>query len=271
MRRIVALFTGVLLVSIVGCGRHEPQEIVVELPGGATMEMVWIRPGEFRMGSTESDDMARDPEKPRHPVKITKGFYLGKHELTQNQWESVMRTHPWVGRPYIHEDPECPAAHISWIDLQEFIARLNQVHGAEVYRLPTEAEWEYACRAGTTARWYFGDDESQLTEHAWSRDNAWDAAERYAHPVGLKLPNSWGLYDIHGNVHEWVHDRYNANYYAMSPWKDPAGPPIGPGRIVRGGGLNSHARNLRSAHRHRVPPDLRDGTIGARVVRQGSP
>ena len=162
---------------------------------------------------------------------------MGKYEVTQGQWESVMGTRPWQGQNYVRSGSDYPAVYVSWEDAQEFIRRLNVPLGSNVYRLPTEAEWEYACRAGTTTRWFFGHSYSQLTHYAWYWNNAWDVGEKYAHSVGTKRANRWGLYDMHGNVWEWVQDWYGYNYYHYSPSVDPQGPSSGSGRVIRGGCL----------------------------------
>ena len=155
--------------------------------------------------------------------------------------------------------------------MQKFIERLNAASGSAVYRLPTEAEWEYACRAGTTTRWSFGDDESQLTHYAWYEDNAEDVGEYYAHAVGTKLPNPWGLYDMHGNVWEWVQDRYSDSYYNSSPRVDPPGPAIGSLHVLRGGGFGSRADFVRPAFRSYGTPYERNAHLGARLLRISTP
>ena len=248
------------------------EEITVELPGGATMEMVWIEPGTFLMGTTEEQEqLMRDKglwddfsenEHPAHEVTLSQGFYLGKYEITQGQWESVMGTTPWSGHSYVQENPNHPAVYISWDDVQEFIQRLNEAAGEEVYRLPSEAEWEYACRSGTTTTWSFGDDESQLGDHAWYWDNAGDVGLEYAQAVGTKLPNLWGLHDMHGNVYEWCQDWYGP--YTSDNQVDPTGPP-GPDRfrVDRGAFFYDPARYTRSASRHGSSPSRRDFYLGS--------
>ena len=232
------------------------------------IEMVWIEPGTFQMGSPSSEPGRDSDEGPVHEVTISQGFYLGKYEVTQGQWESVMGTRPWQGRSYVRSGPNYPAVFVSWGDAQEFIRRLNTSLGSEVYRLPTEAEWEYACRAGTTTRWSFGDDESQLGDYAWYRDNAWDVGERYSHSVGTKRANPWGLYDMHGNVWEWVQDWYDRDYYRSSPSVDPAGPSSGLDRVLRGGFFYSPAQFVRLAFRYGISPGIRYNYVGFRLLRQ---
>ena len=220
---------------------------VFRLPGGAEIEMVWIEPGTFMMGADRYWDRKKmfEDALPRHEVAISRGFHLGKYELTQAQWESLMGTRPWAGEigPYLKEGPNYPAVYMYREEAQAFVDALNAAEGSEVYRLPTEAEWEYACRAGTTTLWsfggLFGNYETLIAEHAWCMENTVDVGEEemYAHEVGLKLPNPWGLYDMHGNVEEWVYDCYDADYYSISPRMDPTGPPWSEActPIVRGG------------------------------------
>ena len=241
-------------------------ELVVSLPGGAEMEFVWIGPGTFQMGSPNSES-GRDNNEKAHEVEISQGFYLGKYEITQGQWESVMGETPWSGESYVQSNSSNPAVYISWEDVRRFAAKLNSEAGEAVYRLPTEAEWEYACRAGTQTRWSFGDDEFALGSYVWYYDNAWDAGEEYAHAVGTKLPNPWGLYDMHGNVWEWVNDWYGEDYYNSSPRVDPPGPSSGSYRVFRGGSFGNNARQVRSAYRRSTSPGGRDGFIGVRLVR----
>ena len=157
-----------------------------------------------------------------------------------------------------------PVERVSWNDSQDFLNKLNGQSGKRHrFTLPTEAEWEYACRAGSTTRYYFGDDESQLVEYAWRSMNS----EGKSHPVGQKKPNAWGLYDMHGNVWEWCADWYDHNYYAKSPTDDPVGPSTGSHRVFRGGSWRSFARNCRSACRGDAVPEYCDYRLGFRVAR----
>ena len=227
------------------------------------MEFVWIEPGVFQMGS----DSGSSNERPVHEVEISQGFYLGKYEVTQGEWESVMGTTPWSGKSRVQENSSHPAVYISWNDVQRFVDKLNVAAGSAVYRLPSEAEWEYACRAGTSTRWSFGDDESELTHYAWYDANAWDVGEKYGHAVGTKLPNPWGLYNMHGNVWEWVQDWYSSSYYNSSPRVDPPGPTSGSFRVGRGGYYMDAARFVRSAFRGYTSPGNRAGGLGARLLR----
>jgi formylglycine-generating enzyme required for sulfatase activity/Mg-chelatase subunit ChlD len=230
---------------------------IFSLSGGATMEFVWIEPGTFTMGSPSSEPGRDSDEGPQHEVTISQGFYLGKFEITQAQWESVMGNNPSA-----FDGSNRPVEQVSWNDLQAFIQRLNEAAGEALYRLPTEAEWEYTARAGTTTRWSFGDDESQLGDYAWYSGNNSPSGTK---EVGTKLPNPWGLYDMHGNVWEWVQDWIGS--YTSGSQIDPTGPSPGSVRVVRGGGFGSFARSVRSASRRGDAPGSRGDFHGARLLR----
>lgn len=161
-------------------------------PAGATMEFVWIDPGTFQMGSPEIEIGRYADEGPLHEVEISQGFYLGRFEITQDQWISAMGTRPWLGQRLVLEEDAHPATYISWDDFQNLIQTLDDFEGEPLYRLPTEAEWEFAARAGVQSRWSFGEDASDLDAYAWYHRNAFDLA-RYAPAVGTRLPNPWEL------------------------------------------------------------------------------
>jgi formylglycine-generating enzyme required for sulfatase activity len=216
------------------------------------MKLVYIQPGEFQMGSNDGED----DEKPLHTVKISKGFYMGIYEVTQEQYQKVMGNNPSE-----FEGSNLPVEMVSWDDAVEFCKKLSQTEG-KTYRLPTEAEWEYACRAGTTTKFSFGDSESQLGDYAWYNQNSGEKA----HPVGEKKPNAWGLYDLHGNVWEWCHDWYGGGYYASSPTNDPQGPSSGQGRVIRGGGWSYGSGGCRVSFRVSINPNRRRVYIGFRLV-----
>ena len=258
MKRILMI---ALLLTWVSAGNAN-DETTVELPGGATMDFVWIEPGTFMMGSPESEPWRYDGEGPRHPVTISRGFYLGKYKLTQGQWESVIGTPPRSGENKGQEYPNHPVVYISWEDVQAFIQKLNEVAEEETYRLPTEAEWEYACRAGTTTRFSFGKDESRLGDYAWYSGNSSPYGMK---DVGTKLSNAWGLHDMHGNVYEWCQDWYGN--YSSGAQIDPTGPASGHYRVKRGGSFIYSARGARSAYRSSASPGFRSSFAGVRLLR----
>ena len=218
------------------------------------MKFTLIPAGEFNMGSEESDD-----EKPVHKVKINNPFYLGTYPVTQREWKAVM-----VDNPSGFKGDDLPVENVSWVDVQKFIKKLNEKEGTDKYRLPSEAEWEYACRAGTTTSYSFGDEKSKLGDYAWYRDNS----DNKTYPVGQKEHNPWGLYDMHGNVWEWVQDEWPDSYDGAptdgSAWE------VGDGadRVVRGGGWDNGARYCRSAIRICFGPRARDGDCGFRLLRE---
>jgi formylglycine-generating enzyme required for sulfatase activity len=236
------------------------KEIALDLGGGVKLEMVLIPAGEFLIGSPDSDKNASVGEKPQHRVRITKPFYLGKYLVTQEQWGAVTGSNPSR-----FKGPKNPVENVSWDDCQQFFDKLNAKSGpgGGKFQLPTEAQWEYACRAGSTTRYCFGDEESGLDEYAWYDANS----DHKTHPVGEKKQNAWGLYDIHGNVFEWCQDWYDKGYDANSPTDDPTGPATGSGRVSRGGGWYDTARYCRSASRRRLTPGNRYFNLGFRVSR----
>jgi len=229
------------------------------------MVLVPIPAGQFQMGSPDSDNDAEDDQKPQHQVKITKPFYLAAYEVTQSQYEKVMGTRPWQGQIYVEDGPDNPATYVSHDDAVDFCRKLSTQEGVE-YRLPTEAEWEYACRAGTTTIYSFGDDTSKLGQHAWYDKNAWNVDEKYAHGVGQKLPNRWGLFDMHGNVFEWCQDWHGD--YRRGSVTDPSGASLGSVRVYRGGSWKVRLLSglCHSANR-RGTPGRRRHDLGFRVLR----
>jgi formylglycine-generating enzyme required for sulfatase activity len=233
----------------------EKDALTLDLGGGVKMELVLIPTGEFMMGSPDSEKGRPPLEGPQHKVKITKPFYLGKCEVTQAQWQRVMGNNPSTFKG----SDKLPVENVSWNDCQEFVKKVSAM-GQGVCRLPTEAEWEYACRAGTTTPFYSGDDDGSLDRIAWYGDNSGDKT----HEVGGKSANAFGLYDMSGNVFEWCSDTYAP--YANGEEKDPAGPDTGEGRDLRGGCWGSIPQDCRSANRYRFTPDYRLNLIGFRVV-----
>ena len=232
-------------------------------------EWVWIEPGRFVMGSPESEPGREIDEGPQHEVDVSTGYYLGKYTITRGQWEQVMGSAPWEGRSHVRSSPTLPAVFISWNDVQEFISRLNASDPAWRYRLPTEAEWEYSCRAGTGTMWSFGEDRHALGDYAWYMDSEAAPSDQSPQEVGTKLPNPWGLNDMHGNVWEWCHDVYGWSYYTSSPAVDPQGPnPDGDSpRVARGGYYRYFTRHSRSASRNARWPADRQLAVGTRLVR----
>jgi len=222
------------------------------------IKLTLIPAGEFQMGSPGSDSDALDSEKPQHTVRITKPLYLGVTEVTQEQYERVMGTNPAN-----FKGAQLPAENMSWEDAVEFCRKLSSLpaerSAGRVYRLPTEAEWEYACRAGSKTKWSFGDSESSLGDYAWYGSNS---GSRQA--VGQKKPNAWGLYDMHGNVWEWCSD-WHGNY-ASTTVSDPTGATAGSDRVSRGGGWYGGARDCRSAIRGGSAPGYRLVNLGFRVA-----
>ena len=234
------------------------------------MKLVLIPAGEFMMGSPESDEFAADDEMPQHRVRITKPFYLGVYEVTQKQYEQVMHTNP----SRFGGDWRRPVESVSWDDAVEFCRRLSNKEPRE-YRLPTEAEWEYACRAGSTTRFSWGDSDSEsvMKDFCWYSCNAYEwswtiphAAETGTQPVGQKRPNAWGLHDMHGNVFEWCKDWYDRDYYGRSSPSDPQGPSAGSYRVNRGGGWRNRSTLCRSAERYWSSAGIQDSIQGFRVA-----
>ncbi len=232
-----------------------PVETSVDLDGEAAIRMVLIPPGEFVMGSPSTEPGRYREEGPQHCVTLTKGFYLGVYEITQSQWRAVMGDNP----SHFQGD-DLPVENVSWEDAVAFCRKLSEKEGAE-YRLPTEAEWEYACRAGSATRYHSGDSDSDLCDDAWYHANS----DRRTQSVGRKKPNAWGLYDMHGNAWEWCQDRYAA--YPKHSVTDPLGVALGPDRVFRGGSWQSIARDCRSAYRLWMTLGYRDNAIGFRLAK----
>ena len=241
-----------------------PNDLAIDLGKGVKMEFVLIRPGTFLMGSRKGPA----DERPVHRVVISKPFYMARHEVTQSQWEAVMGKHKWL-TDLTKGDNEMtgPAKAmnvLSWNDCQRLIRRLKGLNGespGHAFALPTEAQWEYACRAGSTSEFHFGDDESQLGRYAWFQGNMnWPGqpgfrGKAFYHDVGRKTPNKWGLYDMHGGVWEWCADGYDRDYYLNAPLVDPKGPQSARFRVLRGGSWFRYAKYARSAYRRFFHPD----------------
>ncbi len=222
------------------------------------MQFVEIPAGAFMMGGDKVAEQADDNETPCHKVQFENSFHMGVFTVTQAQWMAIFDENPSG-----FEGPERPVEMVSWQDAQMFIQKLNENENTKHYRLPTEAEWEYAARAGSQSTYCFGNQKNQLGEYAWFRSNS----DGKTHPVGQLKPNAWGLYDMHGNVHEWCQDWFDRNYYGVSGKKSPVGPKDGLGKVSRGGDWGSEEWYCRSAIRSLSSPSRRSNRLGFRVVK----
>jgi len=236
------------------------QEVVHEQTG---LEMAFIPTGQFQMGSRTTPEETSQRyggdiewmkcERPVHTVRITRPFYMGKYEVTQEVWHRIMGT-----RPAFLKDDRRPIELVTWHECAEFLEKAG-----DGLRFPSEAEWEYACRAGTDTAFHFGNDASDLHRYAWYKGSS---AER-THPVGEKLPNPWGLYDMHGNVFEMCADYFDKDYYQQSPVDDPAGPQKGAYGVIRGGSWLWKAVDCRSAMRSIADPATSHYMVGFRAAK----
>lgn len=227
------------------------------------IDFVWVAEGCFQMGSPDSEAERSFHEGPVHEICVD-GFWMGKYEVTQAQWQSVMGSNPSNFKGDLH-----PVEMVSWNEAQEFLQTLNAAAGKEMYRLPTEAEWEYAARAGTTTTFSFGNTISTDLANYDGENYTYDSGAKGIYrerstEVGSFPPNDWGLYDMHGNASEWCQDWYDGEYYSKSPRENPQGPSSGIYRVVRGGSWGGSPRYCRSADRARFDPD--DSYFGFRVV-----
>jgi formylglycine-generating enzyme required for sulfatase activity len=260
------MFALIATMMFIGCGKEvsvapTTTEEPITIPG-LKLEMMPIPAGSFVMGSPVDEEGRDDVEGPQTTVTITKPFWLGKTEVTQSQWRAVMGN-----TPSSFKGDDLPVETVSWDDAVAFCEKLNEMKRDTVpdgyhYTLPTEAQWEYACRAGTTTRFSYGNDTgySQLGSYAWNKANS----SGKTHPVAEKLPNGLGLYDMHGNVWEWCLDWYGD--YQGGSITDPQGPQSGPDRVYRGGCWRDSARLCRSANRNWNWPDLTYFGLGFRVA-----
>ena len=263
-----------------------PQVITTRTAG---IKLKLIPAGEFMMGSTDDDQNADKDEKPQRRVEMSRPFYLGVTEVTQAEYEAVMGANPsWFsstggGKDLVARQStgRHPVEQVSWLDAVAFCNKLCELEGrrpfyrmngkdvlvidwnGDGYRLPTEAEWEYACRAWTTSRYSFGDEDARANEFGWFGNNAGGRT----HPAGEKRPTVFGLFDMHGNVWEWCGDWYGEKYYANGPAGDPRGTGEASSRVIRGGGWVLEPRNARSANRGRGVPGYRNSSLGFRVAR----
>lgn len=204
------------------------------------------------------DEFGRDEDERQHRVTLSQGFWLANHEVTQDQWASVMGNNPSTFR-----GPQNPVDTVSWDDCQAFIQKLNGQAGVSS-RLPTASEWEYGCRAGTTSAYGFGEKRTNVDAYAWFGENSGGTT----HPVGRKQANAWGLHDVHGNLWEWCQDWYGA--YSSGAVTDPTGPDTGSARVMRGGSYGGLVRRSRSAYRSFETPDRAARFIGFRLLVQAA-
>ncbi|MGD1075752.1 MAG: SUMF1/EgtB/PvdO family nonheme iron enzyme [Thermodesulfovibrionales bacterium] len=229
---------------------------LVKADASPESEMIFVKGGCFEMGDTFGNGLKN--EKPVHEVCV-QDFYIGKYEVTQGQWQAVMGNNPsaFKGCGY-----SCPVESVSWDDVQEFIRRLKAMTGKK-YRLPTEAEWEYAARSGGKNQQWAGTSRlDDLEDYAWYSD---DSGKR-THPVGRKKPNGLGIYDMSGNVWEWVRDYYDEKYYEKSPKENPPGPLSGRWKVLRGGAWYLGPSFVRSSFRFWGLPSFRNGFFGVRLA-----
>jgi formylglycine-generating enzyme required for sulfatase activity len=268
------------LVALAALGSFTPataQELKAasgekQITNSIGMKLIYCPSGSFMMGSPagEKDRFAKNEA--QVSVTISKGFYLGKYSVTQAEFKAVMGTTPWAGRRYVKEGDDYPATYVDWNDAAEFCRKLTaresqagRLPQGYVYALPTEAQREYACRAGTTTAYSFGDDAGNLGDYAWWGGISGDGnakTEQYAHRVGQKKPNPWGLYDMHGNVWEWCRDACGRK---LPGGTDPLGETGGLIHVFRGGSWGDEARDCRSARRDGSATEYRDYILGFRA------
>lgn len=266
-----------LCLSTPLCAQKKPEregELPPKVENSIGLELRLIPAGKFLMGSPDNEP-GRQQREAQRAVVITSNFYIGAYEVTQAQYTVVMGKNPSrFGREKREKDPSKgkrfdshPVDSVTWhgaVAFCEKLAELESEKGAgRRYRLPTEAEWEYACRAGNKGLWSFGNDRTKLAEHAWFRNRDSDLA---AKPVGERAPNSWHLFDTHGNVWEWCQDWYAEEYAETSPENDPRGPEKGLSKVIRGGSYLSVPAHTRCATRFHDPPQIGDEDVGFRVV-----
>ncbi len=244
--------------------RTRKSQVALSLADGVTMKLVKIPAGRFTMSSPESETGRLACEGKQRIVTISKPFYIGVTEVTQRQWRAVMATEPWSGRDSAKSDPNNAASYVSKRDIEAFCGRLSKKTSRKI-TLPTEAQWEYACRAGTGSAFCFGDDPSRLGDFAWFGLDK-KGSEAFAHPVGKKKPNAWGLYDMHGNVYEWCLDPYDEDSYTKAGNTDPICPGPDGLHVVRGGSFTETGSSCRSSNRNKCKRLDRKCGLGFRIV-----
>jgi formylglycine-generating enzyme required for sulfatase activity len=266
MQRSLSFFSVVfVLFHLLSLFHSAKAQAIKEITNSIGMKLVLISKGTFMMGSPESEK-GRDDVETQHEVTISKDYYLGVYEVTQAQYEKVIGKNPsqFQGGRVGNENADLPVEQVSWDDAVEFCKKLSELpeekKAGRVYRLPTEAQWEYACRAGSKSAYSFGESSKSLGDYAWFDKNS----NGRTHPVGEKKANAWGLYDMHGNVWEWCSDWYGE--YPNGALSDPTGPKGGSIRVRRGGSWSLEAAFCRSGLRNRIVPSFRDYLNGFRLA-----
>ena len=277
MRRNQAIFAGIvtaaLIVTLMGVQAVYSAPKLKKIRTRLGIVMVLIPGGEFYMGSNSG----RPDERPAHKVRVS-SFYMDVYPVTQASYQQLMGTNPSRVK-----NPKAPVERVRWTDAIRYLNARSKAEGLEPcydlktgkcdfqasgYRLPTEAEWEYACRAGTRTKYFFGNSPAKLSLYAWYKSNSGHKTR----PVGTKKPNPWGLYDMYGNVWEWCNDWYSRDYYKHSPTVNPRGPATGTKKVLRGGSYDSPASECTSTYRHSAPPGSADvcfqQPFGFRAVRR---
>jgi formylglycine-generating enzyme required for sulfatase activity len=269
MQRPLSTFLLIVGVIFLSLAEYLQAQQPKEITNSIGMKLMLIPKGTFMMGSPESEE-CRDKDENQHEVTISKDYYLGVYEVTQAQYEKVMGRNPsyFQGAIVGNENADLPVDRVSWEDAVEFCKKLSDLpeekKAGRVYRLPTEAEWEYACRAGSKTAYSFDDQEGLLPEYGWLERNS----SNRTHTVGLLEPNAWGLYDLHGNVWEWCSDRHGE--YPKGAVSDPTGPCEGSNRVIRSGGWYGEAALCRSALRRGHVPSIRLNSHGFRLALSSS-
>jgi len=267
MNRSLSFFSVVLvLFQLLALLHPAKAQAPKEITNSIGMKLVLIPKGTFMMGSPESEEGHQRNNETQHEVTISKDYYLGVYEVTQAQYEKVIGKNPSLFQRAIvgNEIADRPVENVSWDDTVEFCKKLSDLpeekKAGRLYRLPTEAEWEYACRAGGKTAFSFGESSESLGDYAWFIGNG----NFQTHPVGEKKANAWGLYEMHGNMGEWCSDWYGR--YPKGAVSDPTGPKEGSGRVFRGGCWGNEAADCRSAVRYGYAPSSRGSFLGFRVA-----
>ncbi len=260
-----------------------PSSLSVELAEDVKMKLTLVPAGKFMMGgeAPPAELAARfkrygaaaehyAAEQPQRKVTISKPFYMGRWEVTRPEWTALMKTRPWDSKKCDKPNSGNIANHVSWDQAAEFCKAMSDKTGLKV-ALPSEAQWEYACRAGSKSAFSFGDDDSRLKRYAWYAANTLIANEAYPHTAGRKTPNRWGLFDMHGNAAEWCSDWYDAKFYEKAPAADPLNSTKTEQRVLRGGQFGEYPDSCRSAYRAKANPTTTRCGYGFRVVIQVEP